>query len=154
MISLLMTLLCLYCSVKNTSKLSYWLFVIIFSTDFLIAGLRVNPTAPDGFFTDTPGIVRIAHEQIGDGRLYHSHSEVSEQVKNLPLLCPSDHVMWPLRWNLESLNYYPGSLYKIPIIFHQDPTGLAQSRIVNLTERVEQLSWEKECPYCRLLESE
>ncbi|MDH3347948.1 MAG: YfhO family protein [Desulfobulbaceae bacterium] len=145
--ALAISFLCFYRSFDVSPRpFIYWIFTIILSLDLLIAGLHINPTAPDEFFTHDPPVVNMARKQITNGRLYHSDTESIKDSNNLTLKCPNNKIMWPFRFNMEVLNFYLGSLYNIPIIYHKDPTRLSQQRMVTLTQKVEQLPWQERIP--------
>lgn len=152
----------------------HWILACILMLDVFVAGKQVNSYAPKEFFTIEPEIVQIIRQEIGDGRLYRYPKNLMEDNPNIALQVirresgneqryrssqnskgdsskiilrvPSKDVMWLYRWSLEVLNYYLAALYRIPVIYHQDFTELAQARVINLQSIIESFPWEKRLP--------
>ncbi|HSE39476.1 MAG TPA: YfhO family protein, partial [Acidobacteriota bacterium] len=57
------------------------------------------------------------------------------------LRAPSDDIVWGQRWDLEVLNFYLASCYRIPVIFHNDIYGMAATEQMKLKTTIEALPW-------------
>jgi hypothetical protein len=127
---------------KNWKGLSNpsWLIVGIVAADLLIAGSSVNPHAPKEFLTREPEIVPIIRKEINDGKLYRI------PARHARLSAPSDDIVWGQRWDLEVLNFFLSSCYKVPAIFHEDIYGMASHEQAQLKASVDRLDWNKRLP--------
>jgi hypothetical protein len=54
--------------------------------------------------------------------------------------------MWTYIWGFESLKAYVASFYRIPVIFHDDVDAMAPAHLMQLTELIQRLPWEKRVP--------
>ena len=118
-----------------------WGVVFLVSADLLSAGIRVNVTASEEFFTDRPPLVQAVEQAIGDGRFMRV-----ENPDNIQLFAPSNEVIWGYRWNLETLDNYLAAFYHIPVLFHDDYVGLGQHDLMTLKALVHQLPWPQKLP--------
>ena len=103
-----------------------WLLICLIATDLLIAGVRLNPTVPTVFFTNTPPLVSLVRKEIGDGRLFRTPNS-----PNFTLHAPSQDIIWRYRWELETLKKFRAISFHIPIIFHYG-LSLAPRRLQQL----------------------
>jgi hypothetical protein len=117
-----------------------WLIIAIVSVDLLIAGSRVNPLAPKEFLTMEPQVVQEIRKKIKDGKLYRV------PARHARLRAPSDDIVWGQRWDLEVLNFFLSSFYKIPAIFHEDIYGMASHEQAQLKTSIDSLDWNKRVP--------
>lgn len=147
-----------------------WLLAAILFLDVAIAGKSVNSYVPREFFTVEPQSVGLLRQEIGNGRLYRFpsypndyHSKIAlRQVdpnttspQPLPppnpqtgiiLNVPSKDPLWLYRWDLETLHHYLAALYRLPVIFHEDYTQLAQARMLSCQKLLVSLPWERRLP--------
>lgn len=146
---LLAALLYQYRRVKK-KRWQHSLLAGIIVLDLVSTGENVNFYAPEKLFTDEPRIVRIIHDELGDGRLFrveHS-SEVNLRIPaDNPFHVPPDDIMWGSRWEFEILNWHLASFYRIPVIFHKDVSRLAQKHIAKLATLINSLPWERRLPF-------
>ncbi|PID59137.1 hypothetical protein CSB45_01670 [candidate division KSB3 bacterium] len=126
-----------------------WAFAVVLVVDLLSAGRRVSPVAPAAYFNKEPALAERIRQEIGDGRLYRS-PDALPQFFHFPVggefMVPPDHIMWLYRWQLETLRFYLGGNYHIPVIFHRDYNMMAQRRIIRLKELIEALPWDRKIP--------
>lgn len=122
-------------------KWQHWLIAGILVVDLLLAGRRINPYAPEAFFTDIPDIVPVIHNEIGEGRIFRA-----PVPQDLTLQVPSNEAMWIYRWKFEVLDLHLASFYKLPVIFHGDFVGLSPSYLAKLQRLVDELPWERKLP--------
>ena len=121
------------------------LAAIILLMDLWIAGNHINRYVPQDFFTDVPEIIPIIRQEIGDGRLFRDENIENENLFSFQV--PTDEFWWLMRWQFETLSNYIGFFYNIPLIFHQDPSGLGQKQITMLRlSKIPHLSWEQKLP--------
>jgi len=110
--------------------------------DLSLAGRRVNPSAPTQLLTGEPPAVSRVREVVGEhGRFFRA-----PRPERILLRPPADDAVWIYRWNQEVLSFYLGTAYGIPMVFHDDFTGLAPLRMTNLKEGLEALPWSRRLP--------
>jgi len=120
-----------------------WALTGVLTLDLLIAGRGINPFAPDTLFTNTPQVVPVIQRDIGNGRLFRVERSHETNIARFPT---PNNALWVSRWYYDSLAALASALHHIPIIFHSDPTGLAPTRMMTLTNLVLSLPWEKRLP--------
>ena len=118
-----------------------WIVAAILTADLFVAGIRVNPLAPEELFSTPPPVLQIVQQQIGEGRLFRTKNP--PQIK---ILAPSDHVMWTYQMNREILEPYSAAYFRIPVIFHRDLVLLAPTVLMEITRLIESLPWERRLP--------
>lgn len=120
-----------------------WILTGILTTDLLVAGRSINPLASGTFFTSIPPVVPIIHREIGGGRFFRVEESHENRILHIPT---PDNMLWVTRWYLESLSVQTPALYQIPVIFHIDPSGLAPTYSMGLTNILFSLPWEQRLP--------
>ncbi len=138
---ILLTLLYQYRRLRSNAW-QHWLLAGILILDLLVAGKRVNPYAPEEFFTSVPPVVQTIRQEIGSGRLFRTENPERIKIQQ----APSNSIVWGDRWNLEMLGSYVAALYRIPVIFHVDFDRLGQVYVMNLKTLIDDLPWEKRIP--------
>ncbi len=126
-----------------------WALAAVLIVDFFSAGKRVNPLAPEAFFTKEPPIVDIARRNIGDGKLYRTEDPLPQMFYITPTAdfpVAPDHIMWLYRWQCEVLRMYLAALYDIPVTLHHDYDLFAHVRMMKLKQIIASLPWERRLP--------
>lgn len=118
----------------------HWLLAGMILVDLLVAGRRINPTAPEAFYAPPP-IVSAIQREIGDGRLFQS-----PLPESVPILASTNHVMWRYHLNFEQLEPYSAAFFRIPVIFHLNLLLIAPRPLAELTEEIKQLPWPQRLP--------
>lgn len=121
-----------------------WLLLAVVFVDLSLAGRPINPSAPTRLVTAEPPVVAEVRRVVGeDGRFYRDKRPQGVGPKS-----PGDsgETLWLHRWDQEVLQYYLATAYGIPMIFHDDYTGLAPMRVHNLGNLVDALPWGKRLP--------
>jgi hypothetical protein len=136
----LLTLVYQYRRLKR-SRWQQWLLAGILTLDLLAAGKSLNPTVPETFLTALPAVVPIVSDHLEQGRLFRA------ETPPRPILrAPTNEIIWLYRWNLEVLNDYLASFYRIPIIFHNDFDRMAQAKVMKLSTQIQSLPWQQRLP--------
>lgn len=135
--SILLTLCLTLASFRNQAKLNGILLVVV-GLDLLLAGSAVNHYAPREFFTDVPNLAIFIKKQIGDGKLYRTEDQFYSNYKVV-----SDDIVFSDRERLETLSNYVGSMYGIPVVFHEDYDWLENDRISKLSQKFQRFDWER-----------
>jgi hypothetical protein len=120
-------------------RISSWQKIALFgivALDLMIAGKNLNPLAPVSFYEQTPDVVSLVRKEIGEGKFYRTPNP-----PGIVLNAPTNDVVWQYRWNQEVLSEHLGASYGIPMIFHGDIDGLAQKKLIDLTNRINVLPW-------------
>ena len=123
------------------SRLAAWLLVGLTATDLAVAGRPVQPTTPGERLLAEPAAAAATRAVAAGGRLYRA-----PRPETLEMAPPSTEIVWLYRWNQETLSFYLGAAYGIPVIFHDDFTGLAPRRVMRLKAGIEALPWERRLP--------
>lgn len=147
-----------------------WLLAAILFLDQGIAGKPINSYVPQEFFTVEPRSVALLRQEISNGRVYRFPNYPGDYYSKIALRqvdpqttspqplppptsqtgiildVPSKDPLWLYRWDLESLHHYLAALYRLPVIFHEDYTQLAQARILTCQKLLETLPWEQRLP--------
>ncbi len=118
-----------------------WIVAAILTVDLFVAGIRVNPLAPEELFSTPPPVLPIVQQQIGEGRLFRTKNP--PQIK---ILAPSDHVMWTYQVNREILEPYSAAYFRVPVIFHRDLVLLSPIALMEMTYHIKSLPWEQRLP--------
>ncbi len=138
---LLATLLYQYRRLKQRPW-QHWMLAVILIIDLLVAGKTINLYAPQRFYLDIPDTVQFIRQEIDDGRFFRPKNDPSQYS----LQVPSYDIMWLYQWRFEALKDYLAAFYRIPVIFHEDVEAMANFRLVQLTEFIHALPWEKRLP--------
>lgn len=119
-----------------------WWMAAVVMLDLSLAGRRVNPSAPIEVLTVEPPVVARVREVVGeDGRFFRA-----PRPERILLHPPADDAVWIYRWNQEVLNFYAGTAYGFPMVFHEDFNGLAPLRMTNLKKALDALPWDRRLP--------
>ena len=62
------------------------------------------------------------------------------------MTAPSNEMFWRFLERRETLDFYFGNAFRIPVIFHLDLPGLAQRRLIRLTSLIGTLPWDRRLP--------
>lgn len=125
------------------SRWQHWIVAGIILVDLLAAGRRINPSAPEEFFTKVPASIETIRQEINNGRFFRDTTP-----PNFIVAAPahSEDIVWFFRWYLETVDLYTAAFYKIPVIFHADHIGLKPKRLVRLHALMKKLPWERRLP--------
>ena len=126
---------------RRSSRWPQWGLAGVLLLDLGLAGMRVNPTAPEAWLTEIPAAAQAVKRQIGDGRLFRVDPPRKTQI-----LSPSEEIFWGYRWRLETLTKYAAAFYRIPVLFHDDYVGLENMNMLKLNGLVKQLAWPQRLP--------
>jgi hypothetical protein len=124
-----------------------WALAALVTFDLLLAGLEVNVAAPRATLTQEPPILAwarpaLAQDRQTQGRLYRP----PHAWPSLPA-APSPDVLWRHVWLQQVLGEYTATAYRIPQIFHDDPTSLAPVRITELRRLLNAFPWDQRLPF-------
>jgi hypothetical protein len=115
-------------------------FLLIIAFDLLLAGGAVNQYAPRQFFTHIPDLAIHIKKQIGDANLYRTEDRFFPNQKMPPDIISSNRI------RLETLSNYVGSMYGIPVVYHEDYDWLENDRLSKLGQAVAKLPWKQRLP--------
>jgi hypothetical protein len=113
----------------------------IVAMQLLFSGARANPTAPAALFAHEPPAAALARREIRDGRLFRDSDPAG-----LTLRAPTNEAVWRVLWQLETLDFYLGAAFDLPVIYHEDFDRLAPVRVAELTQLVRSLPWPRRTP--------
>lgn len=114
------------------------LAVVLLLADLSLAGIRLNPYAPEQFYSANPPAVAMVKKAIGGGRLYRAPNP-----ENVQLRAPTNRIFWQYRWNVEVLRNPMARAYQIPIIFHSDFYRFERTPLVRLNALIAKLPWQQ-----------
>ena len=120
---------------------AFFLLTAIVAAELLWAGRDVNPSVSRDFLTKEPPAVAAVHRVLGEGRLFRA-----EDPPGLIQRAPSNRIEWLYAWNKETLAFYTGAAFGLPVVFHDDFDGLAPARMTDLTRFVRSLPWDRRAP--------
>jgi hypothetical protein len=109
--------------------------------DLAVGGRSVNGFIPRALLTSEPSIVPVVRRNLAGGRLFRDHTP-----ENSSLIAPSNEIFWRFLERRDTLDFYFGNAFNIPVIFHVDFDGLAQRRLIRLTSLISTLPWDRRLP--------
>jgi hypothetical protein len=137
--SILFTLCITLASLRKRYRLDVVLSLLI-GFDLLVAGSAVNHYAPRQFFTYTPDLATYIKKQISNGKLYRASDRFYPNYKE------SSDIVFADRTRLETLSNYVASMYRIPVVFHEDYDWLENHRMSLLGQMLQRLPWDQQHP--------
>ncbi len=114
------------------------LLTAVVAAELLWAGRDVNPSVSRDFLTKEPPAAAAVHRVLGEGRVFRA-----EDPPGLIQRAPSNRIEWLYAWNKETLAFYTGAAFDLPVVFHDDFDGLAPARMTDLTRFVRSLPWDR-----------
>ena len=115
------------------TKLATAAVAVVIAVDLLLSGVWVNPTAPRSLF-DEPALARIVRRENAGGRFYRG--DAGPEM----LASPTPDRYWQARWEIETLSRTTGTLFDIPVMFHNDPDLFNRPDVNQLTTAVKTAS--------------
>ena len=115
------------------------MIAIIIAADIILSGMSFNLTVSKQLFSPSP-ILSLIVQHIGKGKFYREKNRI-------PILTPpANHIAWLYRWNLTVLLDHTAVFYRIPVIFHDNFNGLANTHVVTLKRLLESFDWREKIP--------
>jgi len=126
---------------KKPAGWQHWTIAMLIVVDLLVAGRKLNPSAPRDFLTDVPDLVPLVRREIRGGNLFLLETKPTVRLK-----APTKDMIWWTRWDLETLRGYVASYYRIPVIFHSDLAAINPVALKHYDALIRKLPWEKKIP--------
>ena len=114
---------------------------LVAAVDLGWAGARVNATAPRRILETTPPLAAALLPEVGDGRLFRGPRAAASRLS-----APDDELYWLAAASRAALLHNTATAFGIPVVYDEDFDGLASLRMVELTDTLSALPWDRRLP--------